>query len=101
MNIPRGFKAVKQAVIAALQQNRYTWEERGNSIDTKNLLATGAVSSATVAAMLMRCKGSEHQTSPHHVINSVEVHVIKTQGWYIKFYFLDADPDTVFISVHQ
>ena len=49
----------------------------------------------------MRCKGSEHQTSPHHVINSVEVHVIKTQGWYIKFYFLDADPDTVFISVHQ
>ena len=101
MGIPKGFNAAKEAVIAALLSNRYTWEERGNSINVKNLLATGAMPPATVVALLKRCNGSEHQTSPHHIIRSVEVHVIKTQGWYIKFHFLDADPGTVFISVHQ
>ncbi|MBN9402579.1 hypothetical protein [Castellaniella denitrificans] len=30
----------------------------------------------------------------------IDVHVIKTQGWYIKFYFV-GDPDTLFISVHH
>lgn len=36
---------------------------------------------------------------PCHTGASTEVHVLRRDGWYIKFYFLDED--TVFISVHR
>jgi hypothetical protein len=40
---------------------------------------------------------------PHRHITSgpsIHVHVIASDGWYVKFYFI-GDPDTLFISVHQ
>ena len=99
MSIPNGFKEAKQAVIAALRSGLFQHEARGR-IDEKNVLPAGVVSASEVEAIIRRSRGSEHQCSPHHQVPSVDVHVIVSQGWYIKFYFID-NPDTMFISVHQ
>lgn len=95
---PEGFNAVKRAVIAALQEGNYQHEARA-SIDVKNLLATGEVSAEEVLGVIRRCNGSHHTCSPHHRFPAIPCHLIKAQGWYVKFYFLD--PHTVFVSVHQ
>ena len=91
------FNAVKKAVMLALAAGAYQHEARGD-IDVKNLLATGDVSATEVMALLRKSRGTEHQCSPHHFDSSITVHVIKTGGWYLKFYFIE--PDTWFISVH-
>lgn len=65
-----GFDAVKKRLLSALIDGNYQHEAR-DRIDIKNHLLMGRV---------------------------ITVHVLKTTGWYIKFYFLD--PSTVFISVH-
>ena len=93
-----GFKEAKRRLLAALDTGNYQHEAR-KGIDTKNLLQTGEVSAQTLAALVHRCGGQQHSSSPHHLISSVEVHVFKRDGWYVKFYFID--PDTIFISVHQ
>lgn len=99
MAIFNGFNAVKVAAISALLGNQYQHEAR-EDINVKNLLATGEVSAAYVATLLKKAKGFEHTCEPHHsAFKGVDVHLIKTQGWYIKFYFLD--PETMFVSVHQ
>ncbi len=85
-------------MIAALQSGTYQHEAR-NQIDTKNLLHTGQVSSGDLCEVLKKCGGQDHRISPHHVCPNLDVHIIKHDGWSIKFYFLD--PDTVFSSVHQ
>ena len=36
---------------------------------------------------------------PHDMVKTVDVHILRKDGWYIKFYFLD--PKTIFISVHR
>ncbi|WP_349571030.1 hypothetical protein [Azotobacter salinestris] len=93
-----GFREAKRKVIAALESGEYSHESRG-SIDVKNKLHTGEVSAEQVIDIIGRCRGTDHSCSPHHLDNSIDVHVIASGSWYIKFYFLD--PDTVFISVHQ
>lgn len=93
-----GFKAAKKAVLAALKQGDYQHAAR-NDIDVKNLLAAGEVSAEDVMNVIRRCDGTHYECSPHHQLKGVECHVIKAQGWYIKFYFVD--PATFFISVHQ
>lgn len=93
-----GFKEAKRKVIAALENGTYQPEARG-SIDTKNLLAMGHVSPAEICEVLRNCRGQDHSSSPHHQVTGIQVHVIKRDGWYIKFYFVD--PDTIFISVHK
>lgn len=95
---PKGFSAVKRAVIDALRSGRYLHEARGD-IDAKNLLLTGVVSAAEIARVIAGANGREHRVSPHHSVRHIEVHVIKSQGWYVKFYFLD--DGTWFISVHK
>lgn len=95
----KGFKAVQRMVIAALQSGAFQHETR-SQIDLKNLLHCGEVSAEEVQALIQRAIGTEYSCSPHHHISEVSVHVIKTQGWYIKFYFV-GDPDTLFISVHR
>ena len=40
-----------------------------------------------------------HTETPHHTIATATIHVLKRDGWYIKFYFIERD--TIFISVHQ
>ena len=85
-------------MLKALSTGAYQHEAR-NAIDVKNELATGAVTATDVAAIVRKCNGTHHAMSPHHRDASVDVHVLRRDGWYIKFYFLDED--TVFISVHR
>jgi len=63
-------------------------------------LQAGLLTTAEVEAVIRRSSGTEHRCSPHHQVASVDVHVIVSQGWYIKFYFI-GNPDTMFISVHH
>lgn len=97
-----GFKDVKNKVISCLNTGNILHEERGE-IDIKNLLAIGAVSISEVAQIIKRARGDSYSSSPHHFDATIDVHVLKTEfaglQWYIKWYF--ADPDSVFISVHN
>lgn len=93
-----GFHEVKRRLVASLQSGRYQYEARGD-IDTKNLLAVGAISPEALCEWVKGCNGTCHTASPHHADSRIEVHVLRRAGWYVKFYFID--PDTVFISVHQ
>jgi hypothetical protein len=99
LTIPVTYKLVKRAVISALRSGRFQHEARRH-IDVKNLLATGNVTPEFVEGLIVKSDGSEHTTSPHHCLASVDVHVIASGGWYVKFYFV-GHPDTMFISVHQ
>lgn len=94
-----GFTTVKQKVIAALLDGTYQHETGRSNIDTKNLLLMGQVTAGFVCDLMKRSRGQDHSSSPHHQVGSIEVHVIRREGWYVKFYFVD--PITVFISVHQ
>jgi len=76
----------------------YRHEERGD-IDLKNLLATGVVSPEQVIELIKKSRGHDHSLSPHHIVADIDVHVIRCEGWYIKFYVLA--PNVWFISVHQ
>ena len=91
-----GFREAKRRVREALAEGAYQHEAR-NAIDVKNELSTGAISAAEVRAIVARCNGTHHTASPHRADASVRVHVLRRDGWYIKFYFLDED--AVFISV--
>jgi hypothetical protein len=98
-----GFKEARKKVVQSLKDGLYQHEAR-TSIEVKNLLATGGISAAEVVNMLVKCRGQQHSTSPHHADKTIAVHVIKPDlpaKWYIKFYFLDPEaPETMFISVH-
>ena len=97
-----GFKAAKTRVLNCLATGHVLHEER-NSIDIKNLLATGLISVGEAAQIIGRSSGVSYTSSPHHFDSDIDVHVIKTSFWglhrYIKWYF--SDPDSVFISFHH
>lgn len=95
---PRGFKAVRARVIAALLCGAYQHEAR-NHIDVKNLLATGEVSAGERVDILRRCDGFGYSCSPLHGGVAIDCHVLRASGWYVKFYFIS--PTTIFISVHR
>ena len=94
-----GFKEAKRKAIRALENGTYLHETNRSEIVTKNLLFTGTVSSNQVCDVIKRSSGQDHSSSCHHNDKTIQVHVIKRDGWYVKFYFID--PDTFFISVHQ
>lgn len=98
-----GFKEARQKVIKSLNEGLYQHETR-TSIEVKNLLATGKVTTDEVVDMLKKCGGRHHTSSAHHTEKGIQVHIIKPDKpdrWYIKFYFLDPEaPETMFISVH-
>lgn len=91
------FKGVRYRVIKALKEGTYQHAARG-SIEDKNALMTGDISPERLITIIDRCNGTHHESSEHHEFKGIEVHILKRDGWYIKFYFVD--PDTVFISVH-
>ncbi|CAN7209298.1 hypothetical protein [Rhizobium sp. LjRoot254] len=93
-----GFKEARLKVLKALAEGNFQHAER-KAIDVKNLLQLGHVSVEEVAAVIQRCNGTHHSCSPHHSAPQVMVHVLKRDGWYIKFYFVD--PHTMFVSVHR
>lgn len=85
-------------MIRALSEGRFLHEAR-DQIETKNLLLMGQVTTEELLAVVRRCAGQHHSRSPHHAEPSVDVHILRRDGWYVKFYFVD--PDTIFISVHR
>ena len=93
-----GFKAAKAALIDALKAGNYQHAER-DDINAKNLLAIGQVTAQEVIDVVARCDGSHHSCSEHHQVRGLDVHLIKRNGWYVKFYVIT--PDVWFISVHQ
>lgn len=101
-----GFREARDRLIEALRKGRYEHEARQARTE-KNLFAVGDVSADEVVTLLYRCRGDQHEDSPHHWDRATTVHefkpVVKGHQWYIKAYF---DPDdrsegVVFISVHR
>tara|TARA_B100000949_G_scaffold225663_2_gene230138 strand:+ start:333 stop:692 length:360 start_codon:yes stop_codon:yes gene_type:complete len=93
-----GFKEAKKRLIQALGEGTFLHEAR-SQIETKNLLQVGLVTPDDLIELVKKCGGQHHECSPHHSVTGVEVHVLRRDGWYVKFYFVD--PDTIFISVHK
>lgn len=97
-----GFKEAKARVLICLATGHVLHEER-DSIDIKNLFATGLISTKEAAQIIGRSSGTNYSCSPHHFDNVIDVHVVKTTyrglHWHIKWYFLE--PDSVFISFHH
>ena len=94
-----GFKDTKQRVLKALRTGNFLHAAR-SSIDEKNLLMTGEATPEQIAKVIEKCSGHDHESRPHASISvQVDVHILKKDGWYIKFYFID--PDTFFISAHK
>jgi hypothetical protein len=98
MKKPEGFNEAKRKVLIALSEGSFLHEQR-SEIDVKNWLEIGHVKPEEVAAVVRRCNGTHHTSSPHHGTPEWTVHVLRRDTWYIKFYFVD--PQTVFISVHK
>lgn len=71
-------KPAKASVLACLDSGGILHTERAN-IGVKNLLATGEVTPDDVATVISRARGTDYQCRPHHVVASVDVHIIKTR----------------------
>lgn len=93
-----GFKEAKRRAIEALRNKTYQIAER-QEIETKNLLYGNSVSEEDVIEIIIKCRGQDHEIRPHDMVKTVDVHILRKDGWYIKFYFLD--PETFFLSVHR
>lgn len=93
-----GFNEAKKLVIDNLIRGNFSHELRSD-IDIKNVLATGCISVEQSVEILKRSRGDGYSSSPHVYDSSIEVHVIKTKDWYIKWYF--TEPDCMFISFHN
>jgi hypothetical protein len=94
-----GFNDAKRKAITALLNGPYLHEADRSNVDTKNLLLNGQVSASMICDVFKRSQGQDHSSSAHHQAASIQVRIIRRDGWYIKFYCVD--PSTVFISVHQ
>ena len=92
------FKEAKRRAIEALRNKTYQVAQR-REIDTKNLLSNNTVSEADIIDVIEKCRGQDHEMRSHDTIKTVAVHILRKDGWYIKFYFID--PDTFFLSVHR
>lgn len=98
-----GFREAKKQLLHCIDDGNIQHEVRDN-IDVKNLLFAGVISMDDVREAILRARGDDYNTSPHHLVKEIDVHVIKVQrgvlkDWYIKWYFIE--PDAWFISVHS
>lgn len=97
-----GFTEVKKKVIECLKSGNYDYEAR-KDIDLKNVFLVGLLSKEDLIEIIKVSNGKQYESSPHHLDNSIEVHILKpikdNKRWYIKFYFLE--PNVLFISVHE
>lgn len=94
-----GLKVVREKAIECLKSGRIQHEtDRAGNLDEKNLLVTGQISVEEVIQLLLSTKGTEFETSKHHIIRGLDVHIFRPKKWYIKCYFIE--PDIFFISVH-
>ena len=95
-----GLKNARSKAIQCLSSGKIQHEtDRSGNIEEKNLLVTGQVTVDEVIEQIQKTKGDEYESSSHHSVENVEVHIFKPKGWYIKCYFIE--PDVFFISVHK
>ncbi len=93
-------KSIRKKAIECLTSGRIQHEtDRSGNIKEKNLFVTGQIKVEEVIELINKTKGSEFETSKHHLLKDLDVHVFKPSGWYIKCYFIE--PDIFFISVHK
>lgn len=101
-----GFREAQDRLIEALREGRFQHEARQTRSE-KNLLAVGDISAEEVIALLHRCRGDQHEESPHHWDRATTVHefrpVVGGERWYIKAYFDPGDRSAgaTIISVHR
>ncbi len=95
-----GFTAAKQKLVAALDNGDYLHAARSGNLNSKNLLLPGQVSAEQIASIVKACQGPDYTSDPLHSCPSVEVYILKGDGWYIKFCFLE-NPSVMFISAQQ
>lgn len=80
----------------------FVHHEVRRQIDKKNYLFSGNASLTDIKQIISRCSGIHYSSSPNHLNEDIEVHIVKTtfgyRRWYIKWYFLE--PNVVFIGVH-
>lgn len=95
-----GLKDIRAKAIECLKSGQVQHDtDRSGKIDEKNLLVTGQISTVEVIELLNQTKGTQFESDKHHVIKTIDVHIFKPKGWYIKCYFIE--PDIFFISVHK
>ena len=100
-----GFRDEKAKVLDCLKKGHFEHDLERHSIDTKNLFGIGLLTTEQVYNAIKKARGSDYQTSPHHQITGLNVHIIKYYDtklrcpWYIKWYYID--PTAFFISVHH
>lgn len=95
-----GLKDIKVKAIECLKSGRIQHNTtRAGKIDEKNLLVTGQIKVEEVIDLINKTKGDEFATSKHHLDKTLDIHIFKPNGWYIKCYFIE--PDIFFISVHK
>jgi hypothetical protein len=100
------FKEIRNLILKCLESGRYQHVIR-RQINEKNLMVTGEVSVITVINLLKRTRGTEYESSAHHQVPDLDVHIFRpilrrghiNERWYIKCYFIH--PDVWFISVHR
>lgn len=96
-----GYKLARKSVLNVLKDGTYQHETRDNCVD-KNKLQTGEVTPKEVISIIEKSCGSDYTSSAHHRASEIEVHIIKKDDWYIKFYFIEEDRSSaMFISVHK
>lgn len=93
-----GFRDAKRRVLKALSEGDFLHAAR-DRIDERNFLHTGEMTVEDVMEIVKKCNGSHHVEAPHHTVAGVSIHVLKRDGWYIKFCFIEED--TYFLSVHR
>ena len=95
-----GFKEIRQQAIEKISSGRVYHVSREYD---KNEYAQGRLTDGDVISMLKCCRGDRYESSPHHSLSGIEVHIFKPggkyDGYYIKLYFVE--PDIWFISVHK
>jgi hypothetical protein len=67
-----GFKDAQRDAIKAIEEGRIQHEAR-DEVDEKNLLLTGNVTPEQVVRLLKACRGTQHSSSPHHHVDTVDV----------------------------
>lgn len=93
-----GLKRARDLIVKCLKSGEFVNEDRLNQAE-KNLLATRQVTEQDVIKMVCSCTGNQYEERDHETVPGVKVHIMKPNGWYIKFYY--SEPNCIVISVHR
>ncbi len=96
-----GFRETRAAILKAIDEGRVAHELRTVQSE-KNLLAAEEISLARARQLILRARGNQAASAPHHLSPAVTVWILRPKEsgvtWYIKCYLRGAD--LIFISFH-